>query len=131
MNRLFEWLRPTCAVCDNRLRLQDVFRIRFGLGVICPQCHSRLRMPLWVACLTVIPLFWLLDLYPQYVQPLHGGLTMFLLALVVFMATFVFLCMLPVRYQVITRQWVGGLIVAALGIGMLVVVTWIEYHAAW
>ncbi len=85
-------------------------------------------MPIWVACLTLIPLYWLLDFYPQYVRPLYGSLAVFALANVVFVVAFVFVVMLPVRWRRITRLWViGGLIFLAVCIGLFVV-TWIEYH---
>lgn len=55
---------------------------------------------------------------------------MFALACVVYLITFVFLAMLPVRWRVVTRLWViVGLIALAVCIGGFVVI-WIEYHVA-
>ena len=130
MTSLLDWRGPTCAVCENRLRLRDVFRLRFGLGVLCPQCNSRLHTPLWVVCLTLIPLYWLLDFYPQYVRPLYGSLAVFALANVVFLLAVVFLFMLPVRWRVVTRQWVIGCLIALAVIIGYIVVIWSEYHVA-
>jgi len=129
MASLFEWLGPTCAVCENRLRFRDVFRFRLG-PVLCPQCNSRLHMPLWVGCLTVIPLYWLLYFYPRYVHPLYGSLAVFALANGVFLIAFVFVVMLPARWRRITRLWIiGFLICLAVVIGYIVVI-WSEYHVA-
>ena len=129
MANLLEWLGPTCAVCENRLRLRDLFRLRFGIGVLCPQCNARLHMPLWVACLTVIPFYGLLS-FPRYVSPLYGGQAVFALAVVVYGIAFAFIVMLPVRWRVMTRQWVIGCLMALAVIIGLFVVTWAEYHVA-
>jgi hypothetical protein len=130
MTSLFEWLGPICAVCENRLRFRDVFRFRFGLGILCPHCNSRLHTPLWVAFLTVIPFYWLLGFYPRYVRPLYGSPAVFAFVLVVYLIAFVFLAMLPVRWHVVTRLWrIAGLIALAVWIGFFVVI-WIEYHVA-
>ena len=85
MDQLVQFARIVCdcGTCSVPGSDQECF---------CPQCNSRLHTPLWVDCLTVIPFYWLLDFYPQYVRPRYGSLAVFALANVVFLLAVVFRC---------------------------------------
>jgi hypothetical protein len=58
------------------------------------------------------------------------GQAVFALAVVVYGIAFAFIVMLPVRWRVMTRQWVIGCLMALAVIIGLFVVTWAEYHVA-
>jgi len=87
-------------------------------------------MPLWVACLTVIPFYGLLGFYPRYLRPSYGSPAVFAFVLVVYLIVFVFVVMLPVRWPVVTRLWGIVLLIGLAVVTGLFVVTWFEYHVA-